>query len=151
MGVCKQRQLSVPVSVVQERRLPGRAIPAGYSALSGACKLFVPLPRTLFAIGERHRVLERGGWRILTPRHAPRPTLEGHLTFALKYEGLDLAVLKRLFLAVGPGEIEALMRAPPTGSSADRQRTRLNSPPHSPPPPPPPPPPPNPPPPPPHP
>ena len=31
-------------------------------------------------------------WRILTPRHAVSPTLEGHLTFALKYEGLDLAV-----------------------------------------------------------
>src|SRR3546814_11199825 len=93
---------------------------AGYSALIGACKLFVPLPRTLFAIGERHRVLERGGWRILTPRHAPRPTLEEHLTFALKYEGLDLAVLKRLFLAVVPGETQALMRAPTTACNARR-------------------------------
>src|SRR3546814_6235010 len=77
MSEGNQRQFSGPVSVFQERRLPERAIPAGYSALIGACKLFVPLPRTLFAIGERHRVLERGGWRILTPRHAPRPTLEG--------------------------------------------------------------------------
>jgi hypothetical protein len=80
----------------------------------------VPLPRTLSAIGERHRVVEEGGWRILTPRHAPRPTLEGHLTFALKYEGLDLAVLKRLFLAAGPGEIAALVRAKPTGTYSRR-------------------------------
>ena len=50
----------------------------------------------------------------------PQASLEGHLTFALKYEGLDLAVLKRLFLAAGPREIEALVRAKPTGSYARR-------------------------------
>jgi len=63
---------------------------------------------------------EREGWRIVTPRHAPHPTLEGHLTFALKYDGLDLAVLKRLFIAAGPAAIEALVRAKPTGSYARR-------------------------------
>ena len=80
----------------------------------------MPLPRTLSAIGERHRIVEQGGWRILTPRHAPEGTLEGHLTFALKYEGLDLAVLKRLFLAVGPADVATLVRATPTGSYARR-------------------------------
>jgi len=59
----------------------------------------------------------RGG---VTPRHAPKASVEGHLTFALKYEGLDLAVLKRLFAATGPGEIAALVRAKPTGSYARR-------------------------------
>ena len=93
---------------------------AGYSALVGAYELSVPLPRTLSAIGERHRVVEEGGWRILSPRHAPHPTLEGHLTFALKNEGLDLAVLKQLFLTTGPAEIEALVHAKPTGGYARR-------------------------------
>jgi hypothetical protein len=72
------------------------------------------------AIGARHRTLEQDGWRLLTPRHAPAATLEGHLTFALKYEGLDLAVLKRLFLAIGPAPVEALVRAKPTGRYARR-------------------------------
>jgi len=113
-------RFSGPVTVFQEKRLPEKATPAGYSALIDACGLSVPLPRTLFAVGEHHRVLEEGGWRILTTRHAPYPTLEGHLTFALKYEGLDLTVLKRLFLAVGPREIETLVRAKPTGGYARR-------------------------------
>lgn len=113
-------RFSEPVSVFRERRLPERARPAGYAALIGAYGLKVPLPRVLSAIGERHRVSEQGGWRILTPRHAPRPTLEGHLTFALRYEGLDLAVLKRLFLETGAAPIEALVRAAPTGSYARR-------------------------------
>ncbi|MCH7794308.1 MAG: Fic family protein [Proteobacteria bacterium] len=115
-----QQRFSGPVTVFQERRLPEKATPAGYSALIDAYDLSVPLPRTLSAIGERHRVVEEGGWRILTPRHAPHPTLEGHLTFALKYEGLDLAVLKRLFLTTGPAVIQALVCAKPTGSYARR-------------------------------
>ena len=113
-------RFSGPVSVFHESRLPVKATPAGYSALIDAYGLAVPLPRTLSATGERHRIVRQGGWRILTPRHAPRPTLEGHLTFALKYEGLDLAVLKRLFLAVGPDEIATLVKAKPTGTYTRR-------------------------------
>ena len=120
MEMSMMERFSGPVSVFQERRLPELATPAGYSALIHAYRLSVPLPRILFATGERHRVVESDGWRILTPRHAPHPTLEGHLTFALKYEGLDLAVLKRLFLTTGPAEIEKLVRAKPTGGYARR-------------------------------
>ena len=108
-------QFSGPVSVFHDRRLPETAVPAGYAALIDAYKLAVPVPRTLSAIGTKHRIIEQGGWRIYTPRHAPEPSLEGHLTFALKNEGLDLAVLKRLFLAVKEGEIAELVRQTPTG------------------------------------
>ena len=100
--------------------MPERATLAGYTALIDACSLHVPLPRTLSATGERHRTLMKGGWRLLTPRHAPRPTLGAHLTFALKYEGLDLAVLKRLFLAVDAAEIESIVLDTPTGGYARR-------------------------------
>ena len=120
MGGRGQNRFSGAVSVFHERRLPVAGTPAGYAALMDAYRLSVPLPRTLCAIGERHRLVEEGGWRIYSPRYAPEASLEGHLTFALKYEGLDLAVLKRLFLTAGPREIEALVRAKPTGSYARR-------------------------------
>jgi len=113
-------QFSGAVIRFQERRLPERATPAGYSALIEAYALQVPLPRTLSATGERHRIREMDGWRILTPRHAPPPTLAGHLTFALRYEGLDLAVLKRLFRRTGGAPIVGWVRAAPTGSYARR-------------------------------
>jgi len=71
----------------RDNRLPVQATAAGYSALIDAYGLAVPLPRTLYATGERHRIVEQDGWRILTPRHAPEPSLAGHLGFALKYEG----------------------------------------------------------------
>lgn len=120
MAAAAQTQFSGPVTVFQERRLPETATPAGYAALIDAYDLAVPLPRTLSAIGKHHRLIEQEDWRIMTPRHAPHATLEGHLTFALKYEGLDLAVLKRLFVATGPDAIEALVREKPTGSYARR-------------------------------
>jgi hypothetical protein len=82
--------------------------------------LQVPLPRTISAIGEHHRLKEEPGSRILTPRLPPSPDLEGHLTFALKYEGLDLAILDRLFGAVDAKAIEVLVRDKPIGSYARR-------------------------------
>ena len=108
-------RFSGSVTVFHDRRLPEAATPAGYAALIDAYHLSVPVPRVLSAIGTKHRIIEQGGWRIYTPRHAPDATLEGHLTFALKYEGLDLGILKRLFLAVNEREITDLVRKKPTG------------------------------------
>ena len=120
MDTPAQNRFSGPVRVFQERRLPVTARPAGYAALIGAYDLRVPLPRNLSAIGERHRLMERDGWRIYSPRYTPDASLEGHLTFALKHEGLDLAVLKRLFAATGPALIADLVKAKPTGAYARR-------------------------------
>jgi len=110
------QQFSERVSVFQESRLPEPALPVGYAALIDAYRLEVPLPRVLCAIGTRHKVYEESGWRIYTPRHEPKSTLEGHLVFALKYEGLDLCVLKRLFEAVDADALAALVRAKPASA-----------------------------------
>jgi hypothetical protein len=92
MAAENNNRFSGPVTVFHEKRLPEPATPAGYAALIDAYRLEVPLPRTLLATGEHHRVTEETGWRILTPRHAPAADLEGHLTFALKYERLSVRV-----------------------------------------------------------
>ncbi len=113
-------RFSGPTLVFHEQRLPVRATPAGYAALIDAYGLRAPLPRTLAAIGEKHKIIREGGWQILSPRHAPAPTLEGHLTFALKHEGVDLGILKKLFAAAGPAAIEQVVRSKPAGSYARR-------------------------------
>ena len=120
MKISSNHRFSGPITVLHDRRLPELATPAGYAALIDACGLRVPLPRTLFATSGRHRVRTEAGWRLLTPRHAPAPTLEGHLTFAVKYEGLDLGILKRLFLVVDAAEIASIVRTTPTGRYARR-------------------------------
>jgi len=120
MKTSTTKRFSGPVTVFHESRLPESGAPAGYAALIDAYGLEVPLPRTLSAIGQRHKVTEQDGWRIFTPRHAPSAGLEGHLTFALKWEGIDLAVLARLFAVVAAAEIESIIRSKPTGSYSRR-------------------------------
>lgn len=93
---------------------------AGYAALIVGHELCIPMPDYLCAIGIKHKKYEEGRWRIFTPRHRPNDTLRGHLTFALKYEGIDLAVLKALFDTVEPKVIEDIIRFEPTGSYSRR-------------------------------
>ncbi|MFN2268091.1 MAG: Fic family protein [Desulfonatronovibrio sp.] len=114
----KKILFSGPVHVLLDKRLPVSATPAGYSALIHALTIKVPLPRILYATSEKHIIMDDQGWRIMTPRYAPKPTVFSHITFALKYEGLDLTVLKRIFLTIGPGPVEDMIKSSPTGAYA---------------------------------
>jgi len=104
----------------QGRPLPEPGKPAGYGALIEAWGLRVPLPPRLAAIAERHHPKSTSAWYMLTPRHLPGDTLGDQLEFALKYEGVNLAVLSALFRVIEPQEIEAVVRATPTGVFARR-------------------------------
>ncbi len=93
---------------------------AGYAALITGHGLSVPAPDYLSAIGTKHKRYEKGRWRIFTPRHKPEDTLHGHLIFALKHEGIDLAVLKALFESIEPEAIADIVRSEPTGAYSRR-------------------------------
>lgn len=120
MNTAKNHYPSQPVSVFHESWLPVSAAPAGYAALIGTHGLCVPWPRELTAISPKNKAASSEGWRVLPARYAPEASLEGHLTFALKHEGVQLLILKKLFEAVGPKPIEALVREAPTGAYARR-------------------------------
>jgi len=92
----------------------------GYAALIMGHGLSVPAPDYLCAIGTKHKKYDKGRWRIFTPRHKPDDSLHGHLTFALKYEGIDLAVLKALFEQIEPETISEIVRSEPTGAYSRR-------------------------------
>lgn len=87
---------------------------AGYAALITNNDLAVPAPDYLCVIGTKHRKYEKERWRFFTPRHKPDDTLYGHLTFALKYEGIDLAVLNALFDVIAPEIIVNIVDLEPT-------------------------------------
>jgi len=93
---------------------------AGYAAIRERFDLPVPLPSRLAAIAQRHGQTRTGDWLILTPRHAPESSLAGHLQFALKWEGVNLEVLKALFKVVPPEEVAAIVRRKPTGAYTRR-------------------------------
>lgn len=93
---------------------------AGYAALIAGHALRVPLPDSLCAIGANPHLDPNARWRFFSARHRPEDTLIGHLTFALKHEGVDLGLLKALFQQLGPVPVEDMVRAAPTGAYSRR-------------------------------
>ncbi len=95
----------------------GRAVPerngwlADYSALIHTYDLKVPLPEKLSFISAQHRRYGNDEWEVYTLRYKPEDSLGAHLTFALKYEGVDLAVLNALFKKIPPQVLENWGRA----------------------------------------
>jgi hypothetical protein len=103
------------VTVFQERQTPEEGYIVGYGALLKFYGLQAPLPDRLALISQKHKQYETKEWIVLTPRYMPQNSLKGHLTFALKYEGIDLSILKKLFEKVSAEEITALIASEPTG------------------------------------
>jgi hypothetical protein len=85
------------VSVFEERETPEKGYLAGYGALIRFYDLQVPLPDILAILSQKYKQYKSEDWMVFTPRHMPEDSLKGHLTFALKYEGIALGVLKKLF------------------------------------------------------
>jgi len=107
--------------MIVNRPLPEQnASLAGYAYLINRYELDVPLPFALAAISEKHTKYETNSWRVFTPRHAPEDSLYGHLVFAIRYEGIDLAVLNALFTKIDKSDIEILVTKEPNGAYSRR-------------------------------
>ncbi|MCC6076656.1 Fic family protein [Pseudomonas sp. GCM10022188] len=78
--------------------------------------------RTDSAIAKSRSTVRADGYvhQYYTPAVRPAPTLAGHLTFALKHEGVHLEFLARLFEVVPQDELETWIAAEPTGQYARR-------------------------------
>ena len=76
-------------------------------------------PLTRYAVidsaakGRKVKISGAGEIMAFEPRYRPNQTLIGHLQFALRYEGLNLELLARLFEKNGEAEIEALLAQKP--------------------------------------
>ncbi len=82
--------------------------------------LKVPTPETLSVIAPKHKKYSKNGWSVFTSRHIPEDSIYGHLTFALKYEGIDLALLNALFKKIDEQQIIDLVKKEPTGRYSRR-------------------------------
>jgi len=95
---------------------PSGAKPVGYAWLMDRYGLILPRPWRLTAAAGGHRPRTSGQWLVLPERHVPsEPTLAAHLTVALKWEGIDLAVLDALFRATADADVAAAVRTATTG------------------------------------
>lgn len=113
---------TLTVATFQEKSLPEGAILAGWSALVHRLAIQAPV-RQPTCVAQRHvRGTRRRQepWIIFDRRYWHGDSLADHLTFALRHEPIDLLVLKRVFDAAPKAEIEAMIRAAPTGIPARR-------------------------------
>jgi len=116
----KNKSYSHEINVFHNRTAPEPGILAGYGALIATYNLKVPIPYKITLISAKHKRYATEEWEVYTPRHAPADTLAGHLTFALKYEGVDLYILKSVFSKVSGNEIKSIIEAEPTSQYSRR-------------------------------
>src|SRR5882672_2962083 len=108
--------------VFQEKTVPEETRLAGWALLAHALSIASPVRRPS-SVSQQHvrgSFREEGGWKVFDRRYWPGTTLAGHLAFALRHEDLDLLTLKRIFDAVPRREVQAMVRAAPSGIPARR-------------------------------
>ena len=108
------------ITVFRERTAPEEGHLVGYGAIISVYNLEVPLPDMLSLISRKHKRYNTEDWMVFTPRYMPEDKLMAHLTFALKYEGVELGVLKKLFEKVDAKEVSQLIAGESTGQYSRR-------------------------------
>ena len=93
--------------------------PLGYAAFMAAGTWSAPSPRHLSSVGSGTRVSTstRDGIHESFPEQFARDTTDvGQLVFALKYDGVDLLALRRIFAAMGGAPLAAALRERPSSA-----------------------------------
>lgn len=115
---------SQKITVFHGRSTPEPGFLAGYAFLIDLIKdgtdLSVPLPDRLAITTEKHQRYSTDLWHVFTVRHKPKDDLLSHLAFALKYEGVDLYILKRLFQFTKEEPVIQMMKNEPTSQYSRR-------------------------------
>ncbi|MTI31350.1 Fic family protein [Xanthovirga aplysinae] len=115
---------SQKVNSFHDRETPEEGTLVGYSFLINLLEKeylqSLPLPDQLAIVTEKHQRYNTKYWQVFTKRHKPKDNIGSHLVFALKYEGIDLFLLKTFFKYSGERQIIELMKKEPTGQYARR-------------------------------
>ena len=115
---------SQKVTIFHGRPLPEEGILAGYGLMLQEIEEhtnnFLPIPRQLAIITEKYQRYNTDQWQVFTKRHKPNDNLISHIFFALKYEGIDLLILKKIFQLIAEKDITEAILNEPTGQYSRR-------------------------------
>jgi len=114
------KSFSLKITVFHGRMAPEEGVLVGYGAIIESYKLQTPMPNVLTLISSKKRQYKEGQWQVFTPRHQPEETLYKHLVFALKYEGVNLLILKKTFEQLSQKEAVELFSTEPLGQYSRR-------------------------------
>lgn len=106
---------SQQITIFHGRMAPEEGTIVGYAAIIDTLQLSAPLPYRLMLISQKNKQYEKDEWTVLPIRYKPEDSLYKQLVFALKYEGVNLLVLKKLFEKLTETEVVNLLQIEPTG------------------------------------
>ena len=112
--------ISQTITTFRGRLAPEESFLVGYGAIISQFKLAVPIPERLSLISQKERKYKTAEWQVFTPRYKPEDTLFKQLVFALKYEGINLLVFKKLFEVFTDTEIKELVQIEPLSQYSRR-------------------------------
>jgi hypothetical protein len=114
--------------VFHGKQLPEEATVVGYGGIIHALQLEIPFPGTISVISNQNRKYQQGNWSVFPKSYLPEDSTEfteiealySNLVFALKYEGVNLLVFKRLTQYYHSNQINELVGIEPTGQYTRR-------------------------------
>lgn len=111
-------------TVFHGREIPEEGFLVGYALIidiiENETNISLPLPEQLAIVTEKHQRYNSINWQVFTIRHKPDEDLISNLVFALKYEGIELFIIKKLFQLIGGSPIIQMIEKEPTGQYARR-------------------------------
>ncbi|MEA3318188.1 MAG: Fic family protein, partial [Bacteroidota bacterium] len=109
-------------TIFHGRVMPEEGFLVGYAFIIDVIEkknnISLPLPMQLAIVTEKHQRYNSKHWQVFTIRHKPDENLISNLVFALKYEGIELFIIKKLFLLIGESQILKITKKEPTGQYA---------------------------------
>lgn len=87
----------------------------GYAALIDHYELPVPLPYLISLVSKKNRKKSTSSYKLYPSTYQPEERTYDHIVFALKYEGLNLLVLKKLFEVIKESEVIKWIKENNTG------------------------------------
>lgn len=110
---------SQKITIFHDRQLPEEGVLVGYALLLKEIEKqtgkLLPPAQQLAIVTEKHQRYNTSQWQVFTKRHKPKDDLPSHISFALKYEGIDLLILKEIFKCIGKEGLEKSILKEPTG------------------------------------
>jgi Fic family protein len=114
------KRFSIQSSVFHGRTVPEDGVIIGYGAIIDVFKLAVPIPNKLSFVSSKNRHFENNEWKVYPVSYLPDENLYKQLIFALKYEGVDLLVFKKLFKILSAEEMEEMIQQENLGQYSRR-------------------------------
>lgn len=119
----KSAHFSHKALVFHGKQLPEEATVVGYSAIIYSTQIEMPLPNTISIISSQNKKYVEGSWDVFPNSYLPVDTVElseieslhNQLVFALKYEGVNLLVFKKLTQYYDLDQLNKLVGIEPTG------------------------------------